>query len=170
MDSSPSSCRLFSEWNSSRASCNLAPNFIRLVSHLFCRTGCSLSVGGRKKIPFCGINANFFPSPLPQSSASISSGVERIRPPPADPQHAPISASRVFPPAVRLNLGSSVNYTANYRAEQTFRPGENKRLTSPIGFLFRPSDSAGSWCPRQQDSFDAVENIREWSVRLLLKI
>lgn len=172
MDSSPNSCRLFSEWSSCRASCNLAPSLIGLESHLLCCTGCSLCLWEVKhKSLFVGLTLIFSP-PSPQSSASISCGVERVRPP-VDPQHAPSLTpclrfrGRVSPPVVKLNLCSSVNYTVNYRVEPTFRPGENKRLRSHIGFLLRRWDSLGSWCPQQQDSLDAARLIlrsRRWLI------
>lgn len=121
-------------------------------------------------IPFCGINANSPPPCCHKARHQLAPewrgtvhllqilGTLRSLPP------CLRLRGRVFPPVVKLNFGSSVNYTANYRVEQTFRPGENKRLTSHTGFLFRPWDSAGSWCPQQQDSFNAVENILKWLI------
>lgn len=126
--------------------------------------------GRKKKIPFPGISANFCPprcrkarhqlAPEWRGSVHLLQILSTLRSLPPCLRFR----GRLFPPVVKLNFCSSVNYTVNYRVEQTFGPGENKRLTSHIGF------SAGTWCPQQQDSFNAVKNIRKLLISLLLTI
>lgn len=90
--------------------------------------------------------------PLSESSAAISRGAERnpsascrssgtLRPRDT-PTRAPPSAST----GGRVEL---LPLGVNYRAEQTFRPGENKRLTGHTGSLLLPTLRAVC-CPRQQ--------------------
>lgn len=81
--------------------------------------------GRKKKSLFVGLALIFFPPPLPQSSASISSGVERIRPPPADPQHTPISAP--VPPLQRppVSTGGQVELLLLGKLHSKLQSGTN---------------------------------------------
>lgn len=172
MDSSPNSCRLFSEWNSSRASCNLAPSFIWLVSHLFRCTGCSLCLWEKKKTLFVGLTLIFFPpcchkarhqlAPEWRGSVhllQILSTLRSLRP-------CLRFRGRVFPPVVKLNFCSSVNYTVNYRVEQTFRPGKKQAIDeshwvpiTAVGLCRDLVSSAAGLVQRRDSTFRKVVDL-----------
>lgn len=82
-----------------------------------------MSVGEKKSL-FVGLTLIFAPLLL-QSSASISSGVERIRPPPADPQHTPISAPA--PPLQRpsVSTGGQVELLLLSKLHSKLQSGTN---------------------------------------------
>lgn len=83
-------------------------------------------VCGRKKTSslFVGLTLIFSP-PLPQSLASISSGVERIRPPPADAQHTPISGPVPPLPRPSVSTGGQVELELLSKLHSKLQSGTN---------------------------------------------